>query len=63
MGAPGSDLPSWHPQRERFRAGDEKRVTTTIVGQEYSAIDLTAKRVTDTLNTKNDGLIRSRFVD
>jgi len=34
-----------------------------IVGRDHSTTNLTAERVTNRLNTKNDGLIRSRFVD
>jgi len=34
---------SYHPQGERFVADDEKRSLTTIIGQDYSTIDLTAK--------------------
>jgi len=48
-----SDLHSWHPQGERFGAGDEKRVTTAIAGRDYSTTDLAAKRVASRLNTNS----------
>ncbi|MCK4391832.1 hypothetical protein KAX17_02905, partial [Candidatus Bipolaricaulota bacterium] len=57
------DLHSRHFQRERFVAGEGERGLTTIAGQDYSSTALIAKRVANRLNTKNDGLIRSRFVD
>jgi len=33
--------------------GDERRAVTTIVGRDYSTIDLTAKRVANRLNAKS----------
>jgi len=48
----GSDLHSWHPQGERFGAGDEKRGVTAIIGRNYPTIDLTAKRVANRLNDR-----------
>ena len=38
---------------ERFGAGDENQYVTTIVGHDYSTIDLTAKRAANRLNTKS----------
>jgi hypothetical protein len=49
-----SDLYSWHPQAERFGAGDEKRDMTSIVERDYSTIAFTAKRVANRLNTKSE---------
>ncbi len=49
----GSDLHSWHPQEERFGADNEKRGLRTIVGRDYSPIDLTVKCVANHLNTKS----------
>jgi len=50
----GFDLHPWHPQRERFGAGNERRAVTTIVGRDYSTIALMAEHVVSRLNTKND---------
>jgi len=49
-----SNLHSWHPQEERFDAGGEKRNLTTIVGQDYPTIDLTATCVASRPNTKSE---------
>jgi len=46
--------------RRRFDAGDEKRGLITIVGQGYSTIDSTAKRVANRLNTKSEVSTPSR---
>ncbi|MCK4599707.1 hypothetical protein KAU37_07835 [Candidatus Bipolaricaulota bacterium] len=50
-----SDLHSWHPQEERFDAGDEKRDLGTIVGRDDSTIDLIGKVVANRLNNKSEG--------
>jgi len=51
-----SDLSSWHPQRERSGAGDERRGSTTIVERDYSTIALTAKGAANRPNTKSERL-------